>query len=224
MWESFMHLLFPRVCLICGEVLMKEENVMCLRCYLSLPSFKYPVEQVFVRQGLEGRIPFNSVYSWLRFNKGGMVQELLHNIKYGGDEHPARWAGRKLAEKWQLQNDRDKFDVMVPVPLHPVKRELRGYNQSEEIAMGFVEEAQVDIYPSALLRKVHSESNTKSNRWERSQKMKEVFVANPKVNLKGKRVAIVDDVLTTGATIEACSRILLEESVKEIHVITLARA
>lgn len=223
MWNSFMHILFPRVCITCGEVLLKEERHLCLTCFSGLPQFLYPAESYVIRESLQGKILFQSAFSWLKFNKGGHVQDLLHQIKYGGDVLPAQWAGRQMAAYWQESGLRREIDFLVPVPIHPRKRRTRGYNQSEEIAKGFSEISGVGILEHALDRTIHSSSNTLSNRWERAEKMKEVFRSNPFNELTGRRIGLIDDVLTTGATIEACAKILWEKGISELNVLTLAR-
>lgn len=224
MWNSFINLLFPRTCMTCGELLLKEENVMCLHCFCQLPGFQYPIEERMIRQALDGKMLYQSAYSWLRFNKGGTVQDLLHAIKYGGDESTARWAGMHMARKWKASPLVRDIDIVIPVPIHPRKKAIRGYNQSEEIAIGFVEEASLEMEAYGLIRTVHSSSNTQFNRWERARKMKEVFAINPAYSFEGKRVALLDDVLTTGATIEACAHILWNQNIKDLTVLTLARA
>jgi ComF family protein len=170
-----------------------------------------------------GRVPISFVFSYVYFVKGGLAQRLIHQIKYKGQKEAAReiagWYGHLLKNESNLSN---QIDGIVSVPMHKTRLRQRGYNQADWIAEGLANALDVPVFADVLVRRSFKKSQTSKNRLERWDNVKTVFGVNNADNLVDKRVALVDDVLTTGATIEACAIELLNAGCRSVGVITIA--
>ena len=203
-------LFFPSNCLLCGKGLSESRAVLCFTCELNMPktSFKdyehNPVCQIFW-----GRIQLRAGISLFRFEKGSAYQALIHDLKYRGNKRAGLYLGRMLGQELRGSILSD-CDLMVPVPLHQKRLRQRGYNQSELIARGVSEITGIPVAGNLIRRKKYQHSQTTKNRQERFQNMLEAFILKDSPpDLNGKKILIIDDIVTTGATLEACSRIFL---------------
>ncbi|MCB9033113.1 MAG: ComF family protein [Chitinophagales bacterium] len=218
-------LFFPRICPSCNNALIKEETYICLHCSLNLPLTNFesfrgnPVEQVF-----EGRVDLNFATSLLFFSKHEGVQNIMHQIKYNNQKELAVYIGQLLGERLMTLHKQKKIDAIIPVPLHPKKQHQRGYNQSEYIAQGINKVLNTKIINHYLIRKEYNSSQTKKNRMERWDNVAEVFQINSKTKIAGNHFLLVDDVLTTGATLEACSVTLKNNLNCELSIATICYA
>lgn len=222
MFQEVLSLFFPPVCVICRHSKPAAGGDLCLRCESELalsirPNGTQPVEKAFW-----GRVPIVSGYSWLRFNSSNRTRDLLHAIKYEDDPLLGVRFGERFARGVAKVMD-DPPDVLLPVPLHPKKLKKRGFNQAESIAIGFGNVLELPVNRNALKRTAHSGSLTmlsRIDRWERIKAMYEVADALD----KHLHYMVIDDVITTGATIEACVRALQLEGVRRVSVASLAYA
>ena len=225
--DDFVDLLFPTLCLGCTNSLSANEKILCTKCRISLPEtnqHKEPYDLNLLNK-FAGKVPVRFLASYLFFSKGGIVQKLIHAIKYKGQKEVAKeiasWYGYQL----QLQTTLiQEIDVIVGVPLHKSRFQQRGYNQADCIAEGLSEALNIPMRTDVLLRNYFKESQTRKNRLERWQNVKTVFSVQNEREIENKHVAIVDDVLTTGATLEACAIELLRAGCKSVSVLTLAAA
>lgn len=223
--NDFLSLFFPPYCLGCSGPLVKGEEILCTECLTELPKTNYHTRfDNPVLNRLAGRLPIRHGWAFLSFKKGGMVQHLLHQLKYNNcpeiGERLGRVYGRELAEgstPWE-------FDLIVPVPLHKSRLRKRGYNQSACFAKGLSESLQIPWDESISIRNKATGTQTRKNRAERWENVRHVFAINPKVSLERKRVLLVDDVITTGATLEACGQHLLDCGCASISVACIAEA
>jgi ComF family protein len=220
---DFVSMLYPRYCFACSEGLVKGEETVCSRCMLELPRTNYHLdpENALYRR-LNGRIPLYAAFAFFLFRKGGKVQHLLHALKY--QNHPE--IGITLGEVYGqelLQTHDQKFNVIVPVPLHASRRKKRGYNQSEEFAKGLSKSLQIPASDS-LVRATVTETQTRKTKLKRWQNVSEVFQVKQHEHIKNQHVLLVDDVITTGATIEACAQTLLDEGCSSISIASIAYA
>lgn len=171
-----------------------------------------------------GRVELQNASSFLFFKKGGAVQNLMHALKYKGIKEIGELLGNLYSMDLLNFNGFDVPDAIVPVPLHPDKLKKRGYNQSEWFGKGLAEGLKIPIITNALVRNIQTESQTKKNRWSRWQNVEKVFeLINPEI-IENKHILLVDDVVTTGATLEACSNELLGQKHVRVSVATLAYA
>lgn len=201
--ENIIHLLFPNSCLICSAELSREEKKICISCFNDLPRTKFnsndvdnPAQQLFW-----GRVNVENVFCWLSYNKDQSTKDVLHHIKYKDNPQFAQVMGAKLGEVIQQYDWVESIDALIPVPIHPKKKFIRGYNQSEELAKGLEEVLAISIDNHFLNRALHTDSQTKKGRFGRWDNIENVFRSNK--NAKNyKHIAIVDDVITTGATME----------------------
>jgi len=224
---DFVGLIFPQVCLACEEPLARGEDHLCTLCRTQLPYTDYhklPASENPLARRFWGKLPMRHALSYLRFLRRGRVQHLLHQLKYKGQRDIGlvlgRWYGAELTEQGLAAD----FDLIVPVPLHPRKLAKRGYNQSDTFAEGLALSMTIPWSAAALCRTEQTDSQTRKNRTERWQNVAEVFaVAEPLVVIS-KRILVVDDVLTTGATLEACAAALLAAGAAEVSVATIACA
>ncbi|MFN8260718.1 MAG: phosphoribosyltransferase family protein [Chitinophagales bacterium] len=188
--------------------------------FTAFESFKEnPVEKIF-----HGRVDLEFATSLLFFSKGERVQNIMHNIKYNEQKELAVFIGRIFAER--LQNNPYLKDVttIIPVPLHPQKQQVRGYNQSELFAEGMNEVLRKGIMTKIISRDINTETQTKKTRTERWENVEKAFFVRKPELLEHQHVLLVDDVLTTGATLEACAQTLLKSADCKVSVATVAFA
>ena len=225
--NEFIDLLFPQLCFGCDKPLEFSEKVLCTHCRINLPETGQhcePYDQTLLNK-FAGKVPIQFLASYLYFNKGGIVQKLIHGIKYKGYKEAAKeiatWYGYRLKIESRLIDD---IDVILGVPLHKSRLQQRGYNQADWIADGLAQSSGIPFRTDVLSRQQFKASQTHKNRLERWENVKTVFAVVDKDSIKGKHVLVVDDVLTTGATLEACANELLMAGCGAVSLITLAVA
>ena len=224
--KDFLNLIFPDCCYSCQGVLLEKEHKICTACRANLPFTNFhrhkpqdnPITQKFF-----GKIPIRCGLAFLQFSKSGKVQRILHQIKYQNQPELAQmlgeWYGYELS-KHRVNN----FDYILPVPLHPSKLKIRGYNQSDYFAEGLSRQMQVTWTNELLLRNTATSTQTKKSRLERWKNVENVFEISQPELIAEKSVLIVDDVVTTGSTLEACAKTLLAARAKSISVAAIAIA
>lgn len=223
LFRDLVRLFFPNNCCICGELLVGDEHNICSRCLLNLPeAYNANGEENYVERRLMGRIPVEAVTAWLTFQQGNDTQTLLHQIKYQGNERLAVTLGRQMGIVLAQSGRFENVDMLIPVPLHPRKEHKRGYNQSLLLCQGITQTFPRPIESSNLIRTRHTKSQTRKNRQQRLENMKDVFTVTQPERLKGKHLLLIDDVITTGATTEACCLSLLAVEGVRISVAALA--
>ncbi|MET4081287.1 ComF family protein [Pedobacter sp. UYP30] len=224
-FQDFVGLLFPNLCNACGTPLFRGEHLVCLNCIHHLPYTDYHIHfENRVAKQLWGRMEFEAAMAMLYFRKGASIQNLMHNLKYNQKTEIGLLLGRLLGDKLLESSLYKGIDFIVPVPLHPKRLQKRGYNQSAFIAMGVAEKIEVTVNEGLLLRTTHTDSQTKKNRYNRYQNMKDVFSVESSEPLCNKHILLVDDVITTGATIEACANALTKSGVAKVSIAALAFA
>jgi ComF family protein len=223
--NDFADLLFPTLCLGCARSLGANEKVLCTYCRIKLPEtgqHQEPYHQTQLYK-FAGKVPIAFVASFVYFTKGGIVQKLIHQIKYKGRKEAARemagWYGYRLKTESCLI---DNVDMLVGVPLHKSRMNKRGYNQADWIAEGLSEALEIPMRTDVLIRKRFRSSQTRKNRMERWKNVETVFDVPDYREVAGKNIILVDDVLTTGATIEACAIELLKAGCRSVGVLTIA--
>lgn len=221
--NDFLDLIFPRCCEVCGTALHDQEICFCLVCEGQLPkaSFHLRAMDNELTVKLQGLMPVNRVISFLRFTKKGVSQKLLHKLKYQHKPEIAEHLGTLYGLELSKMNYVSEWDVIVPVPLHPLKLKRRGYNQSEKFALGLSNSLQIKVQ-DLLIRKVFTETQTKKSRLQRLENVEEVFDLKINQNLNGANILLVDDVITTGATLIACAQVLLANGAKHVDLATIA--
>jgi len=225
-WSSdLIGLLFPNLCNACGTPLFSAELLICTKCLYDLPftDYHHHAENRVAKQ-LWGRLPINAVMAMLYFRKGAKVQNLIHNLKYNGKTEVGILLGNLLGERLKNAPIYQDIDLIIPVPLHQKKLKLRGYNQSTFIAEGVSAKMEVSFSENILVRAISTESQTRKSRYNRYENMKAVFKINKPENIKEKHILLVDDVITTGATLEACANTLLENGAAKVSIAALAFA
>jgi len=218
-------LLFPELCNACGTHLYYGEKEICIKCLRDLPftDFHLYADNPVAKQ-LWGRLPNTNAMAMLYFRKGTKVQNLMHSLKYKDKTEVGVKLGNLLGEKLKNSNDYKDIDLIIPVPLHLNKERLRGYNQSKTIADGIAEALAVKVSSTHLLRSKSTETQTKKSRYTRFENMQSVFTVRHKDELENLHILLVDDVITTGATLEACGNALLNVEIKKLSIAAVAFA
>ena len=218
-------LLFPELCNGCGTHLYYGEKEICTKCLFDLPYTDYHLfQENRVAKQLWARLACNAAMAMLYFRKGAKVQNLIHSLKYKDKTAVGIKLGNLLGERLKLSAQYAAIDLIIPVPLHPKKERARSYNQSKYIADGIAEILNVPVSNSHLLRKLYTSSQTKKARYIRYENMQDVFQINNIEELKNLHVLLVDDVITTGATIEACGNSLLTANIAKLSIAIVAFA
>lgn len=222
---DFFNLLFPDTCHGCGRQLYHGEDQLCTHCIydLSYTDFHlYPENKV--ARLFWGRLHCHSAMAMLYFKKGSRLQQLIHSLKYKGQSGIGIKFGEILGERLLAANAFCTADLIIPVPLHKKRLNSRGYNQSECIANGMAQMMHLPLNTTQLIRHMATGTQTRKNRYNRFENMQEVFAVTDPATLKNRHVLLVDDVITTGATLEACGQVLLEAGVKKLSIVALAFA
>jgi ComF family protein len=224
MFSDFINLFFPRLCAACNEALLKNETEICLSCIVNLPKTNYHInKENSLNKIFWGRIDIENVAAYYFFNKGNKVQHLLHQLKYKGAKQLGEKIGLLYGYELIHSPSFKDIDFIIPVPLHPKKLKKRGYNQSEWFANGLSQSLNIPCNTSLLFRKVDSATQTKKSRFNRWENVSEIFGIAENIDLNNKHILLVDDVITTGATIEACAKALKSQNAK-ISIVTIACA
>ena len=222
LWNDIVNLFYPRLCILCSRPLIKGEEQICLHCLARLPYIRYESQQR-VDSWFAGKSEIQYARAYLHYEKGSSVQRLIHDLKYHGNKELAyllgRWAFLRLQAE---QSPLCQAEILLPIPLHPKKKRQRGYNQAEWIAKGIASVLSIPIDTTSVVRQVKTDTQTRRHIYERWTNMEEVFTLISDDALKGKRVLLVDDVLTTGATFNSCASVV--DGIAEIRLMAFALA
>ena len=225
LWDDLLSLLFPRICYACGKPLLRNEKLICTECYVLMPRTNYhldndnPVARIFW-----GRCKIEKAAAFSFYNQDSRIRHLIHNLKYKG----IREIGFELGKIYGIVLFDSGFtgdiDVIIPVPLHPVKERIRGFNQSYLISLGISEVTGMPVYSKSLGRASRTETQTRKSRYERWKNVEGTFRVENAESIRGKHILLVDDVITTGSTMESCVNELLRTEGVRVSVAALGVA
>ncbi len=225
LWEGFLHLLYPELCVACGKDLPTTGGCFCLSCQLKIaPADMYKVGENEFTDRFWGRMDIAGGAAMYFFSRKSPVQRALHQLKYHNKPEIGVKIGREFGRRLKSAEPFRSVDAIVPVPLHPKKERLRGYNQSAMFAKGLSDSMNIPILYKALMRQIFTETQTRKKRMERFQNVGEVFAVKNAASLEGKHILLVDDVLTTGATLETCGQAILAVRDTRLSLATIAIA
>jgi ComF family protein len=222
MIEDITNLVFPKICPGCNRPLLKEEESICLHCLSNLPE-RLTLNNEELRQRFYGRLNLEEAYAFLLFKRKGLTQNLLHSLKYSGNQSLGLVLGQLFGNKCKSLSFFSTIDVVVPIPLHQSKLRFRGFNQSELIADGLASSLSIKLDSKSVIRSIKTSTQTKKTRMERWKNVDQTF-KTINSNLDGKHVLLVDDVITTGATIESCGQTILAAGAAKVSIACLALA
>jgi ComF family protein len=223
--EALVHLVFPHVCAGCGTDILSNQNQLCIFCHELLPKTCFhlhannPIEKIFW-----GRLPLRHATAQYYFTKQSLMQRLMHRFKYKGDRDLGLFLGRLMGYQLMETNRFKDIDALVPLPLFPFKEWKRGYNQANLLCEGIAEIIQKPVLKNVIARRVHTESQTSKTRTERWQNMEGRFLLSDETSIKNQHLLLVDDVITTGATLEACGQEILNGEGVTLSIATLCCA
>jgi ComF family protein len=216
-------LFFPLICPGCGNDLQTSDDQICISCFHRLPVTEFhrhtsnPVEKIFW-----GRVPIQSACSYLYFTTHSIVQHLMHELKYNGNKDVGIFLGKQMGHSL-LETDRfSMIEAIIPLPLHPKREKQRGYNQAAAIAEGISEILGIEVINDTIIRNVETRTQTKKSRVERWENIDGKFSVLDPDRINGKQILLIDDVITTGATLESCARTILSAPAAGVSIATLA--
>ncbi len=223
-WQGFIQLFYPRVCAACSRSLVQGEQWVCLHCQNELHCTDYdsfeenPIADIFI-----GRIALRYGFAGYLYHKEGLLQQMIFKLKYHQAKELGQFLGEEIGRRLQ-QTPLQEADYIVPVPLHPRKQRKRGYNQAEWIAKGLSKTMNVPLNTTTLFRKKNTASQTKKSRIQRWENVNEVFGLKDLQTFEHQHIILVDDVVTTGSTLEACMLSLQKIENITLSVVCLAKA
>jgi ComF family protein len=221
--NDFSHLLFPHHCEGCGNDVVSEHQMLCAECLHKLPKtgyFNKPNNSV--ERKFSGRLSFTAAASAYYFTKDSLLQHLIFELKYRGNKNIGQYLGRIVGHQLLKTERFDSVDIIVPLPLNPKREFTRGYNQALVICEGISSVWQKPIAKKLITRTIFTETQTHQDRIHRWQNMDGVFKVTDMQTLHNKHVLLIDDVVTTGATLEACGNALLAAGASQLSFVTVA--
>ncbi len=225
MFLSLINLFFPKVCSGCHSFLLTNESVICTTCRHNIPLTNHHLNlenEAFKK--FYGKIDVSFAMAMLYYNKKGIVQELIHNLKYKGHQEIGTVLGEWYAKELEKSELIKTVDCIIPVPLHQKRRKERGYNQIETFGRALSTTLDIPYNDKLLYRKKHTQTQSKKTLLNRSEGITHVFDVAYQQKDHNKHYLLIDDVLTTGATLEACARTLLQIPGTKISIICIAIA
>lgn len=223
-FEALINLFFPNICCSCNGFLLQGEELVCRKCLYNLPKTNFHDEKDnIVEQIFWGRADVKRATAFFYYVKGMKHQKLIHKMKYQGTKELGVVLGQYFGS-FLTNTLFGEADMIIPVPLHPSKLKKRGYNQSDWIGKGLSTALSIPLRTKILVRKTSSSTQTRKSRIERWENVKNIFDVRNKKSIENKKILLVDDIITTGATLESCAHALLEVQGVEIYVATLGYA
>lgn len=225
MLKYLIQLIYPNTCICCNDHLVKSENFICTLCLLELPATNFhnmpnnDLEKVFW-----GRVNIERAIAMFFYKKGGKTAKILQALKYHNTPELAQFLGKHYGTFLKEFISENKIDAVVAIPLHKNKLKTRGYNQSERLAHGLAETLAIQDLSSHLIRTKFTETQTKKSRLERSENVNKVFEITDPELFVNKHVLLIDDVITTGATIDSCANEILQINNCKVSIAGLAFA
>jgi len=221
--SSFISLIYPRICVSCQRTLVDQEENLCLHCLSDLPLTHYheQTNNPLVEKMIS--VPhLKNVYTFIKYEKGGIAQKLLHELKYKGNKEIGLMLGQMFADHVSKHLDIAQIDFIIPIPLHKSKLRKRGFNQAAVIAHGFGIQIGLPVNEKVLIRTVKSKTQTKKGKTDRWINVENLFEAATPELIKGQSILIMDDVITTGATIEMAAVALTKCNPRHIYLASIA--
>ncbi|WP_298494229.1 ComF family protein [uncultured Algibacter sp.] len=225
MLKSIVNLFFPKVCNACNNLLNENTDTICLDCRHDLPVTNFHFDNNdAVKNVLYGRAEVENSTALFRFEKKGNVQRLIHNLKYKDNEHIGFVLGNWLGGELKTIDAYKDIDAVIPVPLHKKKLKKRGYNQVAQFGNQIAKALEVDYLDDVLLKVTNTKSQVNKKRLARWNNNEELFTLENQNKIENKHILIVDDIITTGATLEACIAVLKQSKNIKISIATMAIA
>jgi len=223
LWNDIIGFFFPHLCVICKDKLNENEQFICLDCLVQLPKTNNWLEKDNKpEQFFAGRFPFERIGSFAHFVKGGSMQQIIHELKYRNNPQIGEFIGRICGNELKSSDFLTGIDYIVPVPLHSKRQKQRGYNQSLEVARGISETTGIPVNCDTLIRTINNISQTKNSRFDRWKNVENIFSVNDPEVFKGKHILLIDDVITTGSTLESCAKEVLKCHRSRLSIFALA--
>ena len=222
---DFIALLYPELCIGCGNAMKQREHLICSSCSIDLPHTHFehlkdnPVEKLFWY-----KTKIEAATSGYFFSKKSRIQKMIHSFKYKGNQESAIFLGEKLGEMLKSSARFTSIDAIIPVPLHPSKLKKRGYNQAERISIGISNVLKIPVITNSLIRNHYNDTQTNKGLFNRWENVNSVFSIKEPKNIANKHLLIIDDVITSGATIEACAQKVLSVKNTKVSLASLALA
>ena len=223
MLKALFNLIYPKICYACGEAISGKISNFCISCrgelaFLNIRDFENnPIQQLFW-----GRVTFEKATAFAKFEKNGKIQKLLHSLKYKGIKEVGVTLGELAALEHRDTDFFNDIDIVVPVPIHAKKQKKRGYNQSHYIAEGIENVTELPVDLTSIKKELNTESQTRKGRFERFENVSNTFTLVNTEQLKGKHILLVDDVITTGSTLEACANVLQKIEGVKLSLLTIS--
>jgi len=225
LFDDFISLIYPKICLGCNNSLLKHEQCICTICQFHIPKTNHFKEKKNDLQKLFwGKVQLNHAAALYEFVKDSPLQKMIHALKYEENQEVGIYLGKQIAYEIEDSTLLKGIDYIIPVPLHPKKEKLRGYNQSMSIAKGIQEILKTEIEITTLQRTVDTESQTKKNKYSRWENVGNVIEIRDLEKLKHKHILLIDDVVTTGSTLESCVTTLQQIEGIKVSIVTIAIA
>lgn len=223
MFTSLKNLLFPKVCLGCESFLESNEDLLCTKCRHELPLTNYHLEpENELMKKFYGRIDLQFGAAMVYYHKRGIVHGLIHNLKYYKHQEIGTFLGNWYAEDLKTLPIATTFDAIIPVPLHKKRLRERGYNQVETFGKALSENLKIVYDDTILVRNIYSKTQTQKNFLGRTDVKQDIFGVNFTEEEHGKHFLLIDDVITTGSTLEACARALQKIPASKLSIISIA--
>ena len=222
MFTFILQLIYPKQCCACKEALLFGEEFICVPCIIALPRYDFRQEKSnYLMEKFEGALQIRSIFAFAWFVEQGKMQSIMHQIKYKGNTPLAHYMGHKFAKSFESEFQMEQFNAIVPIPLHPKRKRERGYNQSEEIAIGMSNYLKIPILNNCLKRTKYGESLVNQTRMNRFEQLENSFEISNN-DIKDKNILLLDDTLTTGATCIAAGKKILESGANRLSIASLA--
>ncbi|WP_199327769.1 ComF family protein [Dysgonomonas sp. HGC4] len=223
--NHFFELFSPRLCVCCEERLVSSEKFICLNCLHKLPKTNHLTSadnklEVF----FAGRFPFVRIVSFAYFVKGGDIQKIIHEIKYKNNPHLAVYVGEICGREILKSSYFEDVDFIVPIPLHKNRLKTRGYNQALMLANGISKQTNIPVNTDNLIRIIDNPSQTKNSKFERWKNTEGIFGIKDEDQFKDKHILLIDDVITTGSTLEVCAKLITSCPEAKISIFTVGFA